>query len=788
MYTYKNSATNSKEPTKKCTKEKFLEILGSAIVAKKIAEYRDDLKKLKNGDITKEFFNDRKKLTKGSLPVFMFQAREFINGERNSDNALPSGMSPFDLDHIGDANAFYINNVESRIDELGIVCAHITPSGEGLRLVFKVPTGLSLPEAQLWLATRLDTEYDAICKDYARCSYAPQLEDLLYLNDEMFANKVLSQEIPEQEVAVIKALAQQQGGKSKEKAVKAAAEAVVATTAAVEAIAEATAPLRDLTLNGVPYADIIDEWFQLTGGEPVQGCRNARLSQLAYHLRNICDRDQALMLQIMPSFGLPQEEMKALIASACKTTKGGYFMTRDIQKAISLAAAKNGKQVTAGTLAKYEDDAPEMPTVLPPFMKLILSNVPDIYKPAVAMSVFAPLGAHIHGVRLRYIDNKFKEPTFMCCLVAPSGAGKSCVDQPIAHIMADILARDEINRAKDVEIKRENAHLGANTKKKELPAEYRIIQCPLPNITAPRLFEMLDNAQGHFLYTQMDELDGFNKLKDKENYHHYLMRIGYDCAADGQDRVGAQSVNVKCKVRWNWNASTTPGNCLDFFNGQAPTNGTVNRITFCTIPEQDDDAPIPVEGIYTEAFDKALKPYIDNVCKAQNNAKIGSEEYLAIPKANALAKKMDEHCKAINKLSGSKAYKDLFKRACVSAWFRACLLYIIHGKWLKSFDDLIMWTLDNDLHVKMKLFGGIIEAAKAREDKIMHTPKSNTNWLELLPEVFTADDLAKVRAQKNAKSNDTLSQIRNYVRRNTVKRNGDGTFTNLYKLNQIENS
>lgn len=783
MYTYKNSATNSKEPTKECSKEKFLEILGSAIVAKKIAEYRADLKKLEKGDITKNFFDDRKKLTKGSLPVFMFQAREFINGERNSDNALPSGMSPFDLDHIGDARAYYNNNVESRIEELGIVCAHVTPSGEGLRLVFKVPTGLSLPEAQLWLATRLGiTEYDECCKDYARCSYAPQYEDLLYLNDEMFSRKVLSQEIPEQEVAVIKALAQK-GGKG-EKAVKAAAEAVVATTAAVEAIAEATAPLRDLTLNGVPYADIIDEWFQLTGGYPYEGCRNARLSQLAYHLRNICDKDQALMLQIMPDYGLPKAEMKALIASACETKKGGYFMTKDIQKAISLAAAKNGKQVAAGSLAKYEDDAPEMPTVLPPFMKLILSNVPDVYKPAVAMAVFAPLGAHIHGVRLRYIDNKFKEPTFMCCLVAPSGAGKSCVDQPIAHIMRDIIERDDINRAVDVKIKKENAHLGANAKKKELPAENRIIQCPLPNITAPRLFEMLDNAQGHFLYSQLDELDGFNKLKDKENYHHYLMRIGYDCAEDGQDRVGAQSVNVKCKVRWNWNASTTPGNCLDFFNGQAPTNGTVNRITFCTIPEQDDDAPIPVEGIYTEAFDKELKPYIDNVCKAKNNARIGSEAYLKIDKAAALAKKMDAHCKAINKLSGSKAYKDLFKRACVSAWFRACLLYIAHGnKWHKSYEDFIMWTLDNDLHAKMKLFGSIIEAAKERENKIMHTPKSNANWLELLPVIFTADDLAKLRAEKNAKTSDTLTQIRTYVARNKVKRNEDGTFTNLYKLN-----
>ncbi|MDO4159642.1 MAG: DUF3987 domain-containing protein [Prevotellaceae bacterium] len=776
--------------------KKFNELIDLPSVAKNTADYQAARKLYKEGKISKEEFAELKKKTKGRLPVYMPHASAFLNNYRNDENAIPSGGCMLDLDDIGDARAFYEENVESRIDELGILLAHITPSGEGLRINFKAPKDLTLAEAQLWIANRLGIEkYDTSCCDYARPSYVPTRANLLYISDEFFAEEFLSQEISEAERTAIQVLAQERKG----------THATCATSTAAETAADTASDFSTTTADGtnaphmfrvsddveIPYEDIINEWFSLTGGEPYDGCRNARLSQLAFHIRNICDRNQALMLEIMPDYGLPKDEMKTIIASACETKKGGYFQTKVIKQAIKLAAMKNGKTAAASALDKYEDDAPQMPTKLPPFMRLMLSNVPDIYKPAVAMSIFAALNAHIHNVHLHYVDGKFKEPTSMCILVAPTGEGKSCVDDPIAHIMADIDARDAINAAEDKRIKEENAKKGANDRKLARP-ENCVIQRVLPNITVARLFQSLADAQGHFLYMQMSELDGFNKLKEgANNYHHLLIRLAYDCAKDGQMRVGYQSVTEFVNVKLLFNASTTPTNLMKFFPRQALVDGTVNRINFASIPEQADDADIPQQGDYLESFDEQLKPYIDNLLNAKDNARIGNQTYLKIPKATAFAKKMLEHCKQITILSGSKAYKSFSRRAVLSAWFRACMLYIVHGNhWSAALEELVMWSLDYDLHNKMKFFGDALQEEIDKEQRVLHPAKSGTvNWLELLPEVFTVDDLNMLRAQKNCTSvsSSAATQIRNYVHRNHVKRNPDGTFTNLYKLNNNSN-
>lgn len=789
MITYKIKLLDKSEPTKVCTKKKFLELVDLPSVAEKTAKYQAARKAYKEGKISKDDFDDLKKNTKGKLPVYMPHACGFLNNYRNADNAIASGASMFDMDNIENPGDFYAQNVEGRIEELGILLAHITPSGEGLRLVFKAPKELTIGEAQFWMANKLAVEtYDTSCQDLSRPSYFFPRAYLLYINDEMFAEEFLSQEISDSERTAIQVLAQERKG----------THATCATATAANTASDFSATTADGTNAPhmfrvsddieIPYEDIINEWFSLTGGEPYDGCRNARLSQLAFHIRNICDRNQALMLEIMPSYGLPQDEMKTIISSACETKKGGYFQTKVIKQAIKLAAMKNGKTAAASALDKYEDDAPQMPTKLPPFMKLMLSNVPEIYRPAVAMSIFAAMNAHIHNVHLHYVDGKFKEPTSMCILVAPTGEGKSCVDDPIAHIMADIDARDAINAAEDKRIKEENAKKGANDRKLARP-DNCVIQRVLPNITVARLFQSLADAQGHFLYMQMNELDGFNKLKEgANNYHHLLIRLAYDCAKDGQMRVGYQSVTEFVNVKLLFNASTTPTNLMKFFPRQALVDGTVNRINFASIPEQADDADIPQQGDYLESFDEQLKPYIDNLLNAKDNAKIGNQTYLKIPKATAFAKKMLEHCKQITILSGSKAYKSFSRRAVLSAWFRACILYIVHGcHWSAAIEELAMWSLDTDLHYKMKFFGDALQEEIDKEQRVLHPSKSGTeNWLELLPEVFTAEDLQILRAQKNCNSSSSssvASQIRNYVHRNYVKRNADGTFTNLYKLN-----
>ena len=113
--------------------------------------------------------------------------------------------------------------------------------------------------------------------------------------------------------------------------------------------------------------------------------------------------------------------------------------------------------------------APPMPKKLPKLVELLVSQSPDIYKPAVACAIFPPLATHLWKTRFRYIDNVEHEATLMCCLLAGTGAGKSCVQMPISMIMEDIRKRDMENLQREKEWKEEMMRKGANKDKRKRP-------------------------------------------------------------------------------------------------------------------------------------------------------------------------------------------------------------------------------------------------------------------------------------------------------------------------------
>ena len=70
---------------------------------------------------------------KKQLPIITWQAY-FPNGSRKNAEAVPSGLFMLDIDHIDEPNQVYHNKVAGRIDELGIMVVHKTPSTKGLRI------------------------------------------------------------------------------------------------------------------------------------------------------------------------------------------------------------------------------------------------------------------------------------------------------------------------------------------------------------------------------------------------------------------------------------------------------------------------------------------------------------------------------------------------------------------------------------------------------------------------------------------------------------------------------
>jgi hypothetical protein len=411
---------------------------------------------------------------------------------------------------------------------------------------------------------------------------------------------------------------------------------------------------------------------------------------------------------------------------------------------------------------------PEMPAKKPKLIELITSRTPDIYKAAVAHAAFPSLATHLCGVRFTYTDNVEHEATLMNCLMAGTGAGKGCIDEPIRHIMADIKRRDEENERREAEWKKDCQKKGANKDKLVRP-EGLVIQMIDPDMTKPALVTRMDEAEGHFVYVKLNELDLFEQLKGQTGKQHFqLMCLAFDPGAEyGQTRIGTQSVTARPVCRFNWNACTTILKGRKFFS-RVLTDGPISRINFCTIPETEIGAEQPVYGAYDVEFDEALKPYIDNLVSARG--------LIDCPQAYKLAKKLQQECAEFARLSQSEVYWNLSHRACVIAWLKACVLYVANGqKWETSIEDFIRWSLNYDMWCKMQFFGADIEkAVNGDGDRI--GSRGPRNLLELLPDEFTLDDAIRVRRQQGLPDKGASHMVQMWKHRNYVSQITDHSF------------
>ena len=731
---------------RECTPELFHQAMRSELVAEVCAEIADGLERLRRGELTKEEYDALKAGLKKRLPIFTPHAT-FRNGRRLNADAIPSGLSMYDVDHLPNPRGYWEEKrqeLEARGVMRYVVLAHITPSTEGLRLFFIIPAGMDLAEAQRWMSQQMgDGNYDVSVKDYARSSFVVPEGYVLYLDEERLFNGELKIENGELPASTNPSVGTHHGASDDD--------AHAAETPHTDA------PWCVPTFKGIPYSQIIQQWFKLAGGEPVQGERNDKLHRLASHLRYIADNDEALLLQVMPRYGLSEEEMRGLIHSACSAK--WYSMPKMMRQALNNGEMFADDEENNSQLSILNSPLPKR---LPALIKLLVSRTPDVYKPAVAHAVFPSLGAHLHKVRFRYIDNVEHEATLMNVLMAGTGAGKDCISEPINRIMADIRRRDEDNLRREREWKNEVTSKGANKDKRQRP-EGLIIQEIDADMTNPAFVMRMAEADGHFLYTKLNEIDQFDALRGsgRGGQQFQIMCLAFDPGNRyGQTRVGAQSVTEKVTIRFNWNASTTIQKGKRYFS-RVLTDGPISRINFCTIPEREIGAEMPVYGTYDAAFDEELRPYIENLVKAQG--------LIDCPQAYKLAQKLKEECADFARLSQSRVYENLSFRANVIAWLKACVLYVANGcQWDKTFEDFIRWSLQYDLACKMEFFEADIEEANRQGMAKDKQVPGRHNLLELLPDEFSRQEAKNLRLRYGMDEKGTENMLYQWVHRKYI--------------------
>ena len=729
-------------------------------------ENLDNLAKARNGD----------EKAKGKLVQFAYN----IGVLQSSALAGCKSIGSFFFHDVDCYNAAQSEAMAQQIlakkDEIGLMMLEKSASG-GYHLVCKREPGNTILENQVRVSSILQIEMDTNVHDLQRVSYSSSGDekDLLYLDDELFEEPMTAEEC-EAEYARLKERERRgeedvpAGAKKARKHYKPWEESGAhrcdkgqgghdrgqgpVTTAAI-----------DLSCDRYQSPVMpVDERVRFIGEAVLKAKGLERCDFLN-------DGGNGVLAELMPEHWNDQNIQDCVRDFYDRYYNRNRKLNKD-EEEIFTKSRRLGADSTPSTGSEAAElEIPQMPSEkkLPKLIRLLTRNTPNQYKAAVAHAVFPPLGTHLKEVSFEYTDYVPHEATLMNCLMAHTGAGKGCIDEPIRHIMADIKRRDEENTRREAEWKKDCQKKGAN-KDKQVRPEGLVIQEIDPDMTKPALVTRMDEAEGHFVYVKLNEIDLFEQLKGQTGKQHFqLMCLAFDPGAEfGQTRVGTQSVTARPKCRFNWNACTTIQKGRKFFS-RVLTDGPISRINFCTIPEMEIGAEQPIYGKYDSAFDEELKPYIDNLVAARGR--------VDCPQAFKLAKKLQEECAEFARLSQNETYWNLSHRAIVIAWLKACVLYVANGnQWEKNIEDFVRWSLQYDLWCKMQFFGEDIEAANSGNERM--GTRGPRNLLELLPDEFTREDALNVRIKQGMGGGRKKCSlmINQWVHRNYVLQLTDDSF------------
>ena len=668
-----------------------------------------------------------------------------------------------DIDHVKPTDMQPLRErILAKKDELGLLMLELSARAQGYHLVFRRRPALSQDENLKWASELLNVEFDKGAKDITRVFYTTTASagDLLFLDDAIF--DVAAAELNTQATVPQCSASYEQQGQSP--SVPADARTLYIFDACMK---EAELTQDVLIVEGHRHEALKSILSvgatQLLKKEELLGVLKVRMAQ-NWQDQNI----QQLVDDFYTKYYDPNQKMsqfqRKVLAKSLKMVQGSGF------KVQGCPTGENNRE----PLTNNHEPAllPEMPKKLPKVVQLLVSRTPEVYKPAVAHAIFPALGAHLWKVRFPYIDNVMHEATFMNVLMAGTGAGKDCISQPINHIMADIRKRDAENLKREADWKKEVNSKGSNKDKRQRP-EGLVIQEVDPDMTNPAFVMRMAEADEHFLYTKMNEIDQFDALRGsaRGSQQFQIMCLAFDPDNRyGQTRVGTQSVTEKVCIRFNWNAATTIQKGQRYFRNVL-TDGPISRINFCTIPEREIGADMPVYGTYDSQFDEELRPFIDRLCRAAG--------VIDCPQAYKLAKKLKDECAEFARLSQSRVYENLSFRANVIAYLKACVLYICNDyKWSKEIEDFVRWSLQYDLHCKMTFFGEAIENANRSADE-QTGRRGPRNLLQLLPDEFTVHDADLIRQANGMDSRGTRNMLSQWVHRGYLLQMTDDSFRKL---------
>lgn len=533
-------------------------------------------------------FREGDKDAKTKLPAVCWTG--FVNngGTRKIENMTPTGLYMIDVDHISKSGltpSETWDNIAVKMKALrlfdAVRLAHITPSGDGLRLVMQCTENFpTLPEHMQWLDEQIGFnehgDYDTAVKDISRLSFIPQASDILYESDLLWSDEPNYNPIVNngQPTKSIKNNEQQKvsGSENAEGEWK-----PVRSTYA------------DYKYKGTLLTEIIDKYIEVYG-EPEQGEKHNFYNKMVRDFRNICDNDPLVLHDLLPRFGGDNaEEYRNTLSqcqSICRTNSNS-----SIPREFFIFLAKNGfykkKQGEPEPEIEEDENKPHpvdlMPTP-PPIIKELIEIAPNDFKMPAINALLPILGTLTSYVRAEDPQNaKTISTSFFSVVYAPPSSGKSFMERYINYLLRDIMIRDEVNDARDAVFARKAQQKSANDKGEKLPTtSIRIMEA---KNSEAEFLEKQRNNKGHHMFTYCAEIDQWRKgIRAAGGNKDDMVRIAWDNGTYGQNYKSSNTFKGKVQLFWNVLLAGTDDQVANYFRNV--TNGLVTRCSFMHIDNQ----------------------------------------------------------------------------------------------------------------------------------------------------------------------------------------------------------
>ena len=697
--------------------DKYFELTESDELAKLVASIREAQD------------HDERRQLKANLPFRCPHYFRFKDDRRCQASIIPEAFTWQTCIDIDDASqvegaitrAFLLNTEEGEWkDQL----LHMDYSASGkLHIDIRMPLGMTIRETQEAYCQALGVAFDEDCCSPERMIYITDQSQRLYLSENWYA------ELPEEEVK-----ARQQAYLNRGLTID--GQELKSQQMSQEGnFSQSSTELNSQPVDypadymGIPYDYIVEELADQLGGIPVHGSRNAFIYTMACHLRYICNDDSRWIQRVLPNYGEDQQRVNATVESACRRQQS-KTMPQKIQTAVTLARARvnieNGQD--PDSLMRQ----PQMPERLPAPVRLCISKAPKGYQPCIATCVFPAFATYTGGLKAEYWNNTQMELTLIDGLVAAMSIGKSCIKEPIDHILKPIELRDKLARAKEKDWADATNQKSANSEKPERPKDIcvQIVDADMTNAALCQRMEDAERAGDKALFTRMDEVEQLKKVSGGSvSEVTQIIRRDFDADVYGQERVGTQSIKSRSTMRWNVVFSTTPATAKGLLGGNID-NGTASRVNLCTIVKEDVERR-PKFGRYDEAFDKKLAVFLARLESAKG--------LIVCPQAKRLAETLLDRAEERALMMGNESYTQFSYRAVAIAFRKSILLYIMCGmKWTKEIEEFIIWSFDYDMWCKMCLLGSEIKEKLERDNRIMKP--GVPCMLEQLGDSFTREE------------------------------------------------